>query len=118
MTQSLAEENYCSDAEVKVKLPTILTLTLDGAKWSASPSGHFTCRERAPGSHCIEMGGPQNRSGSSEEEKDFFPCPEWNSCLPAHSPSLSRHFSDTEREKGTEIDIRNEKGELMVQVGS
>jgi hypothetical protein len=30
-----------------------LTLALDGGEWSASRPGHFTPRERAPGTHWI-----------------------------------------------------------------
>jgi hypothetical protein len=31
----------------------LLTSALDGAEWSASSSGRFIRRERAPGTHCI-----------------------------------------------------------------
>jgi hypothetical protein len=48
-----------------------LTSALDGGKWSASHSGHFTPNERAPGT----LGGPQSRSGCGGEEKNSQPPP-------------------------------------------
>jgi hypothetical protein len=39
--------------EVEVKLHAFLTSALDGGEWPASHSGHFTPRERAPGTHWI-----------------------------------------------------------------
>jgi len=44
-----------------------LTLALDGGEWSASCPGHLTPKERAPGTHCISLGGPQSRSESGGE---------------------------------------------------
>jgi hypothetical protein len=34
-------------------VPQFLTSVLDGGEWSASCPGHFTPRERAPGTHSI-----------------------------------------------------------------
>jgi hypothetical protein len=38
---------------VEVYLHAFLTSELDGGKWSASRPGHFTFRERDPGTHWI-----------------------------------------------------------------
>jgi hypothetical protein len=38
---------------VKVELHAFLTSELDGGEWSASRSGHFTLKERAPGINWI-----------------------------------------------------------------
>jgi len=43
-----------------------LTSALVGGEWSASQSGRFTPRERAPGTHCL---GTWNRSGHGGKEK-------------------------------------------------
>jgi hypothetical protein len=53
-----------------------LTPALDGGEWSASRTGHFTPRERAPGTHWIGgWGGAQSRSGRGGEEKNSQPPP-------------------------------------------
>jgi hypothetical protein len=39
---------------VEVQLHALLTSALDGGEWSASHSGCFTLRERAPGTHLTE----------------------------------------------------------------
>jgi hypothetical protein len=51
------------------KAPPFLTATLDGGEWSASRTGHFTPRERAPSTHWIKgWVGPQGRSGRWGEQ--------------------------------------------------
>jgi len=45
-----------------------LTSTIDGDEWSASRSGRFTPRERAPGTHWI--GSWVGTSGRGGEEKN------------------------------------------------
>jgi hypothetical protein len=37
----------------QVQLSEFITSTLDGGVWSASSPGHFTLREKAPGTHLI-----------------------------------------------------------------
>jgi len=39
--------------EWRYKLHAFLTSALDGGEWSASRPGHFTLREKAPGTHWI-----------------------------------------------------------------
>jgi hypothetical protein len=52
------------------------TSALYGGEWSASRSGRFTPRKRAPGTHWIGgWVGPQSRSGCSGEEKNSQPLP-------------------------------------------
>jgi hypothetical protein len=57
-----------------------LTSALDGSEWSASHSGHFTPRERAP--------GPQSRSGLGGEEKNSQPPPG----IEPYNPLIFRHL--------------------------
>jgi hypothetical protein len=48
-----------------------LSSALDGGEWSASRPGHFTPRDRAPGTHWIRgWVGPQSGSGRGGEEKN------------------------------------------------
>jgi len=60
--------------EVEVQLHTFLTSTLVGGEWSASRPGRFA-PERTPGSHRIEVGWAQIRSGRCGEEKNSQPPP-------------------------------------------
>jgi hypothetical protein len=51
-----------------------LAWKLNGGEWSASLTGHFTPRERAPGTHSIRrLGGPQSCSGYDDDEKNTQP---------------------------------------------
>jgi hypothetical protein len=52
-----------------------LTTALDGGEWSASRPGCFTPREKPPLLTVRRLGGPQNRSGRSGEEKNSQPPP-------------------------------------------
>jgi hypothetical protein len=54
-----------------------LTLALDGSKWSASHPGHFTPRERAPGTHWIrDYVGPRAILDVMMKRKIPSPCQE------------------------------------------
>jgi hypothetical protein len=47
-----------------VQIHAFLSSALDGGEWSASHSGCFTPKERAPGSHLYRrLVGPQSPSG-------------------------------------------------------
>jgi hypothetical protein len=53
---------------------TSLTSALDGGEWSASLTGRFTSRERAPGTHWIE-GWVGPRAGLEVVVKRKIPSP-------------------------------------------
>jgi hypothetical protein len=69
------------------------TSALDGGEWSASRSGRFTPRERAPGTYWIGgwVGGPQNRSGRGGEEKNSQPRRESNPRTSIVQPVAQRY---------------------------
>jgi hypothetical protein len=64
-----------------------LTSALDGGKWSASHSGHFTHRERAPGTHWIGgWVGPRAVLDAVVKRKIHCPCQESNPSTPIVQP--------------------------------
>jgi hypothetical protein len=68
-----------------------LTSPLDGGKWSASRSGRFTPRERAPGTHWIRgWVGPRDGLNAVSKRKIHSPRRDSNSDHPARSQSLYR----------------------------
>jgi hypothetical protein len=74
---------------VEIQLHAFLTSALDGGEWSASPTGCFTPRETAPGTHWI--GGWVGRIAAvdavAKRIKDFHcPCPESDSGRLACNP--------------------------------
>jgi len=59
---------------VEVYLHDFLTSELDGGEWSASLPGHFTPRQRAPGTHWIG-GLVDPRAGLHTAAKRKIPSP-------------------------------------------
>jgi hypothetical protein len=59
---------------VEIQHHAFLTSALDGDELSASRPGHFTLRERAPGTHCTE-GWVGPRAGMDAMVKRKNPCP-------------------------------------------
>jgi hypothetical protein len=53
--------------------PLFLNLALDAGEWSASCPGHFMLREKAPGTLCEKMSGPQRKARCFTEEKSLLP---------------------------------------------
>jgi hypothetical protein len=79
---------------VEVWLHAFLTSALDGGKLSASRSGRFTPRERAPDTHWIgDWVDPQSPSGRGGEEKNSQPCWESNPRTPLIQP-VAQHYTD------------------------
>jgi len=58
--------------EVEVQLHAFLTLALDGGKWSASVSGQFTPKVKAPSTHWIG-GRVKPRASLDMEVKEKIP---------------------------------------------
>jgi len=54
---------------VEIQLHAFLTSALDGGEWSSAHPGHFTPRYSLD----RRLGGPQNHSGCSGEEKNSQP---------------------------------------------
>jgi hypothetical protein len=75
--------------EVEVQLHTFLTLAYDGGEWSASCPGHFTPRERVPGTRWIGgWEGPRASLDMVVMRKIPSPCQDSNPDHPACSPVL------------------------------
>jgi hypothetical protein len=55
-----------------VKLPAILTLSLDGSEWAATRPGHFTSTESYPATHSTRLWAPSGGLGVVGEIK--IPC--------------------------------------------
>jgi hypothetical protein len=73
-------------------VPHILTLALDGGKWSASRHGCFTPRERVPGTHWIRS-WVGSRAVLNAVVKRKFPSPrrESNPGTPIAQPVTQRY---------------------------
>jgi hypothetical protein len=71
-----------------------LTSALDGGQWSASRPGHFTARDRAPGTHWIE-GGVGPRAVLDVVVKRKIPSPHWisNPRTPIIQP-VAQNYTD------------------------
>jgi len=63
---------------VEVEFHAFLTSVLEGVEQSNSSPGLFTPGEKARYSLDRRLGGPQSRSGRSDEEKSPCPCRETN----------------------------------------
>jgi hypothetical protein len=72
-----------------------LTSVLVGGEWSASHSGRFTLRERAPSTHWIGGWMGLSRSGHSAEEKNSQPQPGLEPSIT--QPVAQRYTTDLSR---------------------
>jgi hypothetical protein len=74
------------------KLHALLTSALDGGEWSASRTGRFTPRERAPGTHWIGgRVGPRAVLDAVVNRKIPSPHPETNPRTPIVQPVAQRY---------------------------
>jgi hypothetical protein len=71
-----------------------LIWALEGGEWSASRSGRFTLRERAPGTHWIGgWVGPSVILATEVKRKMPSPCQESNPRTPIVQP-VAQHYTD------------------------
>jgi len=65
---------------VEVQIHSLITLALDGGKWSTSSPDRFTAGYPIN----MRLGGFQRRSGRSGENGNLIPLPEFDPRLPQH----------------------------------